>query len=258
MQKDAHLPPDSSFGTGTQLRDWYRTSLGNALEHAELEAIRDALGTLFGYHLLTVSPPWQDSPLDASRISQRWIMQAGAGPAANVLGLPQALPVTGDSLDTILLPHTLEYTSQPHEVLREVDRCLVAEGHVLILGFNPFGLWGLWRLLYGWRRRTPWNGRFISQTRLRDWLALLGFDTVSCRPIFFRPPSQRLAGWQSLQLLERLAQRNWPVPAAAYLLLARKRVATMTPLRPRWRPRRSVLAGGLIEPSSHSHSRRRT
>ncbi|MBI5462392.1 MAG: methyltransferase domain-containing protein [Gammaproteobacteria bacterium] len=181
-------------------------------------------------------------------------MSVAAG-QVSFAGSSQAFPLATDSLDTIILPHTLEYAAQPHEVLREVDRCLVPEGHVLILGFNPYGLWGLWRLLYGWRRRQPWTGRFISQARLRDWLALLGFDTVSCRPVFFHPPSQRLAFWPPMQMFDRLAARSWPVPAAAYQLIARKRVVGMTPLRPRWRPRRSLLAGGLIEPSSRSHSR---
>ena len=255
MQNDRSHLADSEPATLARLSHWYGTPLGHALELTELEAVRDALGTLFGFHLLLVSPPWQGSPLDASRISNRWVMPPAGGGGASLVGSALALPVVTDSLDAIVLPHTLEYAARPHEVLREVDRCLVPEGHVLILGFNPYGLWGLWRLLYGWRRRLPWTGRFISQTRLRDWLALLGFDTVSCRPVFFRPPSQRLGAWPPMQVFDRLAARGWPVPAAAYQLVARKRVVGMTPVRPRWRPRRSLLAGGLISPSSRSHSR---
>ena len=238
-----------------RLRRWYMTPLGQTLEAAEVAAVRDALGTLFGFHLLLAAPPWQTSPLDASRVSQRLIMSPARHDSSALLGTPAALPIVGDSLDAIVLPHTLEFVEQPHEVLREVERCLIPEGHVLILGFNPYGLWGLWRLLHGRRRRLPWPGRFISQTRVRDWLALLGFDTLSCRPVLFRPPLQGLASSQRLQLLDRLAERGWPIPAAGYQLLARKRVVGMTPIRPRWRPRRSLLAGGLIEPTRHSHSR---
>lgn len=245
--------PDSA--NLAQLRSWYTTPLGNALEQIELEAIREALGTLFGFHLLLVAPPWQDLPLDASRISHRMVMSTVWPAQASLIGRPDQLPVSADTLDLMILPHTIEFAANPHEVLREVDRCLVPEGQALILGFNPFGLWGLWRLLYGWRRRLPWTGRFISHVRLRDWLALLGFDTLVCRPVFFRPPSQSLAGVQQMQILDRLAERGWPIPAAGYLLLARKRVIGMTPVRPRWRPRRSVLAGGLIEPSPRSQPR---
>jgi len=114
MQKDHSHPHNRGVETQAQLRGWYRTPLGNALEVAELEAIREALGTLFGYHLLAVAPPWQASPLDVSRISHRWVMPStAAAGAAHFLGAAQALPVTTDSLDTIILPHTLEYASHP-------------------------------------------------------------------------------------------------------------------------------------------------
>lgn len=238
-----------------KLCDWYSTPLGQALELAELTVLRDVLANLFGYHLLVVAPPWQGSPIDSSRIPHRLIMPPTWSTQAGLVGHAEQLPFSADSLDLIILPHTIEFTEQPHEVLREVDRCLVPDGQVLILGFNPYGLWGLWRLLYGWRRRHPWTGRFISHARLRDWLALLGFDTLACRPFFYRPPLQSLSSVQQLHFLDHLAGRGWPVPAAGYQLLARKRVAGMTPLRPRWRPRRSLLAGGLIEPSSRSQPR---
>lgn len=232
-----------------RLTEWYGSPLGKSYENVELSSVREIISTLFGFHLLLVSPPWRDLPLDASRISHRIVMarteQLGE---AGLVGAAQAFPFGTDTLDVVILPHTLEFVERPHEVLREVDRCLIPEGHVLILGFNPYGLWGLWRLLYGWRRRAPWTGRFIGQARVRDWLALLGFDTLACRPLFFRPPLQGRFALQRLEVLDRLARRGWPMPAAGYQLLARKRVVGLTPIRPRWRPRRSLIAG-LIEPS---------
>lgn len=242
---DSKNPPDSL----ARLRDWYCTPLGQALEAVELLMVRETLANLFGFHMMLVSPPWRDSPLDHSRIRHRVVMAATTGSQVGLAAHPQAFPVTADSLDLVVLPHTLEFVGQPHEVLREVDRVLIPEGHVVVLGFNPYGLWGVWRLLYGWRKRLPWSGRFFSQARIRDWLALLGFDTLSCRPLFFRPPLQGRQTLVRLQVLERLPQRGWPLPAAAYVLLARKRVVGMTPIRPRWRPRRRLLPAGLVEPS---------
>jgi SAM-dependent methyltransferase len=54
-----------------------------------------------------------------------------------------ALPFPNQSLDLVLLPHTLELARDPHDTLREVERVLVPEGRVVIVGFNPASLWGL-------------------------------------------------------------------------------------------------------------------
>lgn len=252
-------PPSGDPDSLARLGGWYASPLGQALEQTELTAIRETLANLFGFHLLLVAPPWQGSPLSASRISNQLVMPCRrplAKPSqCSLVGGAQALPVCTDTLDLVILPHTLEFVAQPHEVLREVDRVLVPEGHVVILGFNPYGLWGLWRLLFGWRRRLPWTGRFISQTRLRDWLALLGFDILSCEPLFFRPPVRGRQMLHRLAFLDTLAERGWPLSGAAFVLLARKRVVGMTPLRPRWKPRRGLLAGGLIQPSRRWEAR---
>jgi hypothetical protein len=48
-----------------------------------------------------------------------------------------------------------------------------------------------------------------------------------------------------LQFLERAGERFLPWMGGAYGLLARKRVETLTPLRPQREPRRRVIGVGL-------------
>jgi SAM-dependent methyltransferase len=164
------------------------------------------------------------------------------GHVLGVLAHSPVLPVQSDSVDVVVLPHTLEFETAPHDTLREVERILVAEGHAVILGFNPFSLWGLWRL-FRWNRRAhpPWHGAFRSMLRIKDWLALLGFDIVLIRTFFFRPPLRHVGMMRRLAWLERLGGRLWPYLGGAYIVVARKRVVTLTPIKPRWRPRRSLL-----------------
>ncbi|HEB99605.1 MAG TPA: SAM-dependent methyltransferase [Thiotrichales bacterium] len=235
--------------TAAALRQWYGTPLGRALEAAEAARLRQTLASLFGYHLLLVGGHWQEEdPLDESRIRHcvRMGLDAGLDGPDGLFGEAARLPIASDSLDAIVLSHVLEFSEDPHQVLREVDRCLIPEGHLVVLGFNPFGLWGLRRLLVGWRGEVPWCGRFIGPGRLHDWLLLLGFDVLEAVPFLFRPPVGREGMLRRLAGLERLAERRWPLPGAAFLLLARKRVIGMTPIRPRWRPRRSLLSPGVI------------
>jgi len=56
---------------------------------------------------------------------------------------PAFLPFSPDSLSTVILPHVLEWHDLPHQVLREVHRVLMSEGHVVLTGFNPASLLGL-------------------------------------------------------------------------------------------------------------------
>ncbi len=237
------------------LRQWYATPLGRTLAGCEQRLLDDSLYNLFGYHLLQVGAPQGVDLTAASRISHRMVLvdNAVALPVLDgseaCVGLPEALPVGADSIDLLLLPHVLAFADEPHQVLREADRVLIPEGHVAVLGFNPWSLWGISRLALGWRQRAPWCGRFLSPWRVKDWLSLLGFDTVLLHHICYRPPLQHPGLLQRLQFLERWGQRWWPILGGGYLLVAKKRVATLTPIRPRWRPRRALVATGLASPT---------
>ena len=151
----------------------------------------------------------------------------------------------------MVLPHTLEFEENPHQILREVERTLIPEGHVVIMGFNPYSLWGMTRMFIGWRNRTPWCGHFYSTLRIKDWLALLGFDTVLQKSYFFRPPLQHEGSLERLSFMERYGSRWWPFPGGGYILVAKKRLTTLTPIKPRWRSSRRFLGNGLTEPTAN-------
>ena len=245
--------------TQTQLRHWYGRYPGIWLQEAEITLLESVLADLFGYHILQIGSYNVRNCLKVSRIPHQMIMdiafpnftinsdkcehnnQSGTYVTDYFNGEPEYIPIATDSLDVLILSHTLEFCDNPHEVLREVDRILIPEGNVIIIGFNPWGLWMPWRMLLGWRKRAPWCGRFISLARLKDWLQLLGFDITESRRFFFRPPLSRPGLMKRLKFLDKWGSRFWPFLGGAYFLVAKKRVATLTPIKPRWRPHRSRL-----------------
>lgn len=197
-----------------QLAGWYESEPGRTLASTEQQQIGEVLTNLFGYHLLQLGDTIPHDLLIDSRIRHRMIMvnthemsRPTASEAGVFSGMPDQIPVGNDTVDVVLCPHVLEFAASPHEVLREVERILIPEGHVVIAGFNPWSLWGLIRLLAGWKKRVPWCGSFYSSMRIRDWLALLGFDTVLTRTFFFRPPLKHTGLLQRLELLERAGSR---------------------------------------------------
>lgn len=239
---------------GRQLSDWYGQPLGQALAAAEQSILDDLLPNIFGYHLLQAGHGPR-AVYGASRILHRAMLASaqdvGGGEAA-ACGDPEALPVAADTLDALILHHALEFAGDPRQVLREAERVLVAEGQLVLIGFNPYSLWGLWRRLRFRRRSVPWCGRFIGLPRIKDWLSLLGFEVVQVRHGFYGPPLGRAGLLGRLGLLERWGRRWWPVLGGMYVVSARKKVMTLTPIKPRWRPRRARV--GLADPAARSET----
>lgn len=242
-----------------RLEAWYRTRLGREVAARESACLQGMLGDTFGYYLVQVGVGERfREALAASRIRHRILMPC-AGPSGRggleLVGLPTQMPLATDGVDAIVLPHTLDFAADPRLVLREVERVLIPEGRVLILGFNALSSWGLFRMVYRYRGRVPWCGRFLTPYRVEDWLKLLGFDVEMRELIVFKPPVRGAAG-PRLSVLERLGRRLWPALGGIYVIRAVKRVATLTPLRPSWSAAHSLLAGGAIEPSARSEASR--
>ena len=230
--------------TRINMRAWFARTPGRWFQAEERAQLTEVLPNLFGYHLLQLGDLFSRECLTTTRIPHCVVLDtwpqdkapSGERPRNNICGIPEHLPVATDYLDVVLLPHTLEFTEDPHQILREVDRILIPEGHVVILGFNPWSPWMLWHLVLGWRGKPPWCGRLIRQGRLKDWLQLLGFDVIKSRHFFFRPPLANKIIMKRLRFFDRIGKRWFPVFGAGYIVVARKRVATLTPIRPRWRP----------------------
>ena len=142
---------------------------------------------------------------------------------AGFVARPERLPVSGQTVDGLLLPHTLELTRDPHEVLRESERVLVGGGRIMILGFNPLSVLGLRRFLSR-GAYPPGLGPLVSERRLRDWLTLLGFDVIVSRRYF-----SSIGGSGTVR--EKL--RQLPFSHGAYMVVAIKRCLLYTSPSPR-------------------------
>ncbi|AJW45569.1 Methyltransf-11 domain-containing protein [Ralstonia mannitolilytica] len=169
------------------------------------------------------------------------------------------LPFASQSIDLVALPHVLEFTDDPHEVLREVARVLMPEGRLVITGFNPLSLWGMRQGMrrLGTESFLPAQSQMIAFTRLKDWLKLLGFDIVRGRFGCYCPPNRTDKWLQRTAFMEKAGDRWWPIFGAVYMLQAVKRVRGMRLVGPAWKARKSpalVPAGTPVATPSGSHS----
>ena len=237
----------------TRLAAWWRTRIGRSLLAVEAELLGEAMEDVFGWELLQIGA-WGSARELLARgrtRAQSLVAAPGFAPGADIIARPANLPVIGDSIDAALLPHTLEFAPDPYAILREVDRVLVGEGQLLILGFRPWSLWGL-RARASRSGFPPGMRRVLPGNLVREWLVLLGYEVVAAtRYLYLSPWSRGLASDEGTGRLRRPGL-TYPLPAGAYLLKARKRLYTMTPIRPRLREQRPTVLGGLVKPTTRS------
>lgn len=235
------------------LESWYSTTLGERIAAAERDALSTMVSDLFGYQLIQLGALGSAADFAAAphmaicQIKHKVLLSQlaeGAG-AETIVCQPERVPIASDSVDAVILAHTLDFAADPRQVLREVERVLIAEGRVIVVGFNPFSLWGVWRLFGRWGGAMPWAGHFLSYPRLNDWLSLMEFDIERMDVMEFRPPIRS----QRFESIERLGRRYWPMLAGVYVVRAVKRVSRVMPLQERW-PRLRVLKPRAIEPTA--------
>ncbi len=230
---------------------WLATPLGEALLASETRAVAQSLDHVFGLNLVQVGCWGQTDQFTAhARVRHRAVVDTSAAPGISGLCRASRLSIASDSVDAVLLPHTLELDAEPHTVLREAQRVLVGDGHLIVLGFNPWSAYGLRRLIA--RGGFPHGaGQLIPEYRLRDWLALLGFEVCLSQRCAYAPPVNRVAVQRRLAGFDAWAGRYLPALAGAYVLVAKKRVYSVTPMRPAW-SRKPRVAAGLVEPTTRS------
>lgn len=272
---------------------WYQTPAGKALAAQEAPVLKRLLGDSFGHYLVQLGAPGTfDRCYDTGRIRRRMLIceqpDAVSSPRQTasqsepplIQARPEALPLANASVDALVLPHTLDFCDRPCSVLREVERVLIADGRVILIGFNPLSPWGLWRISPLARRQgLSGTGTHLTAQRVSDWLRLMGFELEACERIVSRLPPRpqriqdprapdlkkqeasakgvgdrrlrefpllsRAASW-----LDRLESRELPIPAGVYLVRAVKRVPPLTPVGLPWWRTIGLVPDRAVEPSA--------
>jgi len=206
---------------------------------------------VFGYRAVQVGLPETDF-LRRNRIPFRFglALEPGAAVAAD----PLQLPLASQSADLVVLPHVLETHNDPHLVLREAERVLMPEGQLVVSGFNPLSLWRLRQVFTGGRAGAPWDARYISLFRLRDWLRLLGFELNGGVFGCYAPPCSQPKWLARFGFMEKAGARWWPIAGGVYVVRAIKRVPGMRLVTPAWRKERARRRRALA-PIAQQHRR---
>ncbi len=223
------------------LEQWYSSALGQSiLDKLEVQ-LQGCLGNVFGYQGLQIGNIAPDRDLFKNSGLHRRLVLDAPGSQADIHGDVLQLPIASGTMKLVMFANTLDFCDQPHQALREADRVLGDDGQLLIIGFNPVSAFGARHVLTGWRGNAPWNGRFYSRMRVKDWLSVLDYRVLVSEALFIRPPinSERLL--RRTRHLERI-QPWFGGLGGVYILLARKQTVPLTPSRRHWRRQRKSVA----------------
>ena len=94
--------------------DWFAGPLGDRVLREEAALARMALEDVFGFELLQVGA-WGRSQhlLDCARTQHTTLLAPDLSPGVTLRSQLETLPFASDSIDAILLPHTLELVEDP-------------------------------------------------------------------------------------------------------------------------------------------------
>jgi SAM-dependent methyltransferase len=252
-----------------QIANWFTSVLGQRVLAEEQQCIDVLLPEMFGYHLMQLSVLPGLNLFSASSTGYQFTVNpceslcAAAGnefrkesdkdsdekiSTSSLIAHFEQLPIDADVIDVALLHHALDYSTHPHQLLREVTRALIPNGHVVLVGFNPFSLLGVGHSLARlFSRSDIYKRQHLPISRLKDWFEVLDLELVYSRRGYYGLPfngyySPRVNRWLGLLL---------PLIGGFYVLVLRKNITPMTKIQTKWK-RRSVLPAWRKGVATHS------
>lgn len=234
------MKPALSFRQPQLPKNWQQLPAGELIVDELNQALSHWWPKLFGYHMLKVGSLSAELNSDACPIKHQ--VAVASSTEQGVIADIDDLPFLEHSVDVCLLSHALEFTLDPHHVIREANRVLIPNGYMVITGYNPFSAIGLNKLLPYRRKSFPWNERFFSPNRIKDWLDLMGYEILTDERFLYRT----LTGHKITNVKNSgFIARNWQKFASnyltslgsIYLIVAKKRRLPLTPIKPKWQLR---------------------
>lgn len=225
-----------------RLEQWWEGPVGQALLAEEQPLVDRSLRDIYGFHLMQLGVSRKIDLTGASTINHRFALSPAfglPGQESQGLGRGQAdlerIPLGSETIDLAVLHHVLEFSQQPHQLLRETARVLIPRGYVVVMGFNPFSWFGLFKQ-FGrlFTRRAQWRHHSLRLGRVIDWLRLLDFEPVQVSHGFYRWPIGHPKIMERTRWMERVRATQLPM-GGFYFILARKDVVGMTPIKPSWK-----------------------
>lgn len=230
-------------------QQWYQSELGKNLLEQETKRLQDLIAHDVGYYFLIQSPlKHLDLPNSLLRTQMMLapVLEMGA-PDNMIVANAKELPIDSEGIDVHILHHTLELSETPHDDLREAARSLLPSGKLIIVGFNPWSIWGV-RRIFPIKAQAPWKAHFIAEHRLEDWLKVAGLALQSTDYFCYSPPVQSPYWINKFNRIDEfLSPLKLPF-GGVYIITATKYTPKLVNRKAKWK-RKAIPVSPLTKPA---------
>jgi SAM-dependent methyltransferase len=219
MNEQMSLQQIDTTSTKALLATWYQSAYGQYVQAWLSSQIDPIVDRCFG----NVAVQYGVAPhsfLAANRMPYQFgINTQGAIDLPFVRTDEVCWPFASDSLDLIVLPHVLEYVSDPYALMRASVDALNHEGYLLFIHMNPLCFWHR----YQQRQKIEWVKQTFSAQALFKDLRVLGLELVESRFGCYCPAFTSAEKFQKYAWLDKVGDRWCGHFGGVYYFLARKR-----------------------------------
>ncbi|NVK23813.1 MAG: class I SAM-dependent methyltransferase [Gammaproteobacteria bacterium] len=253
------MKPALGYAWGEPLTSWQQIPTGDAVRTLENELICSKLKFSFGHHLIRVGALSSELNCSDSLIEHQINVLSHPNDIskAGIIAEYDELPLQNNSVDLALLNHVLEFSVDPHQVLREAHRVLLPSGTLILTLFNPWSLLILAKLWPFKSKPVFEKSRLFSIARVKDWLHLLGFELTDVQYACYSSLVSEKANWQKQGRFNRFMHWLLPKGGSVCVITAKKREWPLTPIRPRLRIRTSfspAIRSASVNSVANKHS----
>lgn len=224
-----------TYRTAQQWDHWLSHYFGLSLLEMEERFLSKWLAERYGNHALIIGVPKQYMLLKSCAIANHTLLSPLATKNKYIKHIESAyynLPIIPGSIDVVLIPHTLECIENPQLLLTEACRVVKPEGDIIIFGFNPISLWGLYKRFKN-IKQMPWILHFNHAAAIKKWLELADFVLIEHKQFLFRPPCSESI-YNKIKFLDWVGEVCHLPFGAVYVLIAKAKAIPLTPIKWRW------------------------
>lgn len=207
------------------LNEWFVTQQGQQVSELFTHTLDAYSNHLHGDILLQFNTCGGANWLSHLSYPTQWIVSPNLNDLnANCFAHISQLPFFKESIDCIVAPLTLHPYASFDYPLDEWDRVLKSDGFMIIMGLNPFSLWGLQSKIMGSPCFDRKSIHLMSGYQLARNLQKKGYQSCFWSSFYGIPPlysEDRLKQFEVLSIMERLLMS---LPNGFYCYIAQKKV----------------------------------